>query len=351
MPFRRKGSSNWYINIKGVRRSAETTNEADAKALEDRLNHQAWLDKKMGIKPPRSWKEAVVRWGKEKAGKVTLWRDLRKFNYLDGHLGHITDLNHITRDRVDAIMQLRGVSGEPSKANTTANHYVALIGSVLNAAEREWEWHNRAPKLRRYREPEAGSAGRALTVEEWNILKAELPEHLRWAATFALSTGLREAKVFGLRWSQLTMESNSLSFTGTKTKIGNSIPLNTTALSVLRNMRSSPIVSPEFVFLYEGHRMRRHQDRTFQKAVKKAGIGHVRWHDLRVTFNSWLAQNGVPEQIQKRLVGHATSGVHDRYTKLAVEHLRPFSEIISTVLAQGMGKTDSNLVESASNTG
>lgn len=332
MPFRRKGSSNWYINIKGVRRSAETSNEADAKALEDRLNHEAWLHKKMGIKPPRSWKEAVVRWSREKQGKVTLWRDVRMFNYLDAHLGHITDLNQITRDRVDAIMQLRGVSGEPSSANSTANRYMVLIGSVLATAEREWGWENRTPRLRRYKEPEAGSAGRALTVEEWGLLVKELPIHLRLAATFAVSTGLREAKVFGLKWSMLSGNA-SLAFAGTGNKIGNSIPMNATAIQVLSACRSAPIVSPEYVFLYEGHRMRRHGE-AWNKAVKRAGIGHVRWHDLRVTFNSWLAQNGVPEQIQKRLVGHATSGVHDRYTKLAVEHLRPFSEIIDTVLAQ-----------------
>lgn len=333
MPFRRKGSTQYYIRVKGVRISAETDKYEDAKALEDRLNHEAWLSDKMGLPQPRTWKEAVLRWCKEKEGKVTIDEDIRKFNWLDQHFGSITDLNKITRDRVDAIMQLRGVSSQPSKVNSTANRYVALISGVLNAAEREWEWGNRAAKLRKYKEPPAGSAGRALTVEEWWKLEKELPEHLRLTATFALSTGIREAKVFGLRWSMLA-EGATLSFTGTANKIGSCIPLNATACQVLARCRSLSVVSPEYVFLYNGKPMKEHGQAAFRKAVERAGIGHVRWHDLRVTFNSWLAQNGVPEQIQKRLIGHAVSGVHDRYSKLAIEHLRPFAEIIDQVLGE-----------------
>lgn len=335
MPHRREGSTKLYIRVKGVRRTAGTDNWEDAKALEDRLNHQFWLNEKMGIKPPKTWVEAVNRWLDEKSGKVTIDEDIRKFKWLDQHFGSCTDINKITRDRVDAIMQLRGVSIKPSKANSTANRYVALISGVLNAAEREWEWGNRAAKLRKYKEPPAGSASRALTVEEWSRLEMELPTHLRLAATFAVSTGLRRKIVFGLKWQMLT-ENASLTFTGSANKLGASIPLNASASQVLAECRSMPVVSPEYVFLYEGHKMQKH-GMAWHKAVKRAGIGHVRWHDLRVTFNSWLAQNGVPEQIQKRLVGHSTSGVHDRYTKLAIEHLRPFAEIIDTVLSQGGG--------------
>jgi integrase len=332
MPHRRKGSTKLYIRVQGVRQSAGTDSYEDAKALEDRLNHQVWLERKMGLKPPKSWKEAVVRWCHEKSSKVTLNEDIRKFNWLDPHLGSCQDLNQITRDRVDAIMQLRGVSGPASKVNSTANRYVALISGVINAAEREWEWGNRAAKLRTYQEPPAGSASRALTLGEWWKLALELPNHLKLPATFSLSSGLREAKVFGLRWADLDIQGRCLSFSGTGNKLGNLIPLNATALQVLEECRSLSVVSPEYVFLYNGRPMKEHGQAAWQKAVKRAGIGPVRWHDLRVTFNSWLAQNGVPEQIQKRLIGHAVSGVHDRYSKLAIEHLRPFAEIIDKVL-------------------
>lgn len=336
MPYRRKGSSQWYIRVKGVRRSAETEVYADAKALEDRLNHEAWLQQKMGIKAPRSWKEAVVRWCKEKEGKASIETDKSRLAWLDGYLGKVGDLNQVTREFVDHIMRERGiVPAAAAPQNATANRFVALIGAILNAAEKEWEWGNRAPVLKRYPEPE--SNGRCLTPEEWWSLSKELPKHLRLAATFSISSGLREAKVFWLRWADVTPE-GSLSFAGTANKIGNSIPLNATSLQVLADCRSLPVVSPEWVFLYQGKPMQEHGQASFRKAVERAGIGHVRWKDFRTTFNSWLAQRGVPREIRARLMGHTTKEVQDRYTRLYVEHLRPFSEIIDAVLAQQTGQ-------------
>lgn len=277
-----------------------------------------------------------MRWAKEKAHKVSIENDLGKIEWLDEHFGSVHDINTITRERVDGIMQLRGVSVQASSANSTANRFVALISGILNAAEREWEWGTKAPVLKRYHEPP--SNGRALTLEEWRKLEKELPRHLKLAAAFSISTGLREAKVFGLKWKMLT--DGSLTFTGTTNKLGNSIPLNASALAVLSECRLTQIVSPEYVFLYNGKPMQEHGQRSFAKAVERAQIGHVMWKDFRTTFNSWLAQAGVPEEIRKRLMGHKTNSVHDRYTRLYVEHLRPFSEIIDSVLAQSAGQNE-----------
>lgn len=348
MPFRRRGSGSWYIRVKGLRRSAETEVYADAKALEDKLNHEHWLEQKMGVKPKKSWKEACVRWVREKQHKVDIGNDEAKISWLDQHLGHVTDVNSIGRALVDAIMQQRGVrSSNPDPRNTTANRYVALIGGILNAAEKEWEWGTRAPVLKRYPEPE--SNGRCLTLEEWNKLQTQLPEHLGWAATFSLSTGLREEKVFSLLWTQLGTEMNTLTFSGTGNKLGNTIPLNQTAQDVLRAIRCRPVVHSTNVFTYprevkiDGRKtmvirpMKEHGQASFKKAVKRAEIGHVRWKDFRTTFNSWLAQRGVPREIRCRLMGHTTKEVQDRYTRLYVDHLRPFSEIIDSVLAQQTG--------------
>lgn len=336
MPYRRKGSAVWYIRVKGVRQSSGTQVYEDAKALEARLNHEAWLQDRMGVKRPRSWKEAVVRWCKEKEGKASIETDMLRFKWLDQFLGGCGDIGKITRDYVDGIILSRpGVSAAVATAkNSTANRIVALVSGVLNAAEKEWEWGNRAPVLKRYPEPE--SNGRCLSVEEWWSLWKELPKHLQLAAMFSISTGLREAKVFQLRWQDLSQE-RSLSFAGTANKIGNSIPLNVTSWQVLTECKSLPVVSPEWVFLYQGKPMQEHGQASFRKAVERAGIGHVRWKDFRTTFNSWLAQRGVPREIRMRLMGHKTSEVQDRYTRLYVEHLRPFSGIIDTILSQPTG--------------
>jgi integrase len=342
MPFRRKGSSRIYISIKRpdgrtVRRSAGTDSWEDAVALEGKKNHEAWEQRRMGVKPSKTWREAVVRWVAEKAHKASLKDDRQRLDWLDAGLGRLS-LNEITRELVDGIMRAReGVSTSVATSqNRTANHYVGLIAWILTAAEREWEWQNRCPRFRTY--PVKEYPKRALTVEEWFKLRMELPDHLRRLATFSVSTGMREAKVFGLRWSSVNLERRSLSFSGTKNKLGVSIPMNATAMSVLMECRSAQIVHADRVFVYDrtGQPMNQHQHESWEGAFERSGVQYCRYHDLRTTFITWLYEGGVPEWAVRSLAGHTTKSVHQGYNRADIETLRPFSEVIDRALE---GKT------------
>jgi integrase len=342
MPFRRKGSSHIYITIKRpdgrtVRRSAGTDNWDDAVALEGKKNHEAWEQRRMGVKPSKTWREAVVRWVADKAHKASLKDDRQRLDWLDAGLGRLS-LNEITRELVDGIMQAReGVSTSVATSqNRTANHYVALIAWILNAAEREWEWGNRCPRFRTY--PVKEYPKRALTVEEWSSLSAELPPHLKRLATFSVSTGLREEKVFKLRWSSVNLDKRSLTLSGTKNKLGVSIPLNSSAMEILTECRTLPVVHADRVFVYDrtGQPMNQHQHESWEGAFERSGVPYCRYHDLRTTFITWLYEGGVPEWAVRSLAGHTTKSVHQGYNRADIETLRPFSEVIDRVLE---GKT------------
>lgn len=338
--YQREGSGNWYIT--GLRISTGTDDFEQAEAYARKVKQDEWMEKKMGVKRPRSWQEGVVKWLDEKSGKVTIQDDRERLKWLDSFLGATGDLNSITREQVDLVMRNRGVVLDaPAPQNATANKYVALIAGILNAAERQWSWGNRAPRLRYYKVRK--DVGRALTVEEWRRLEKELPPLLRRAATFALATGIRAGKVYGLRWDQISPR--QLSFRGAGNKLGNTIPLNRTALMVIESIKKDKVVHATNVFTWGGRPVESYGD-AWLTALERAGVGRIRFHDLRVTFNTWLAEKGVPEQIQKRLLGHSTNQVHDRYTMINVEHLRPYSELIDTVLAQSGGeKVDNQLTK------
>lgn len=333
-----KRGKTWYIS--GLRKSTGTTNREDAEALAQKIGHERWLETRMGVKPPKSWKEAVLKWLDEKAGKASIQDDIERLKWLDQYLGGVSDINRITREKVDALVQLRqGVcSTHPTPQNCTANKYVALIAGILNAAERQWSWGNRAPRLRYYKV--RTDVGKALTVEEWKRLQQELPEPLRSTATFSVSTGLRAAKVFGLLWTQVNLSARTLSFSGTANKIGNSIPLNVTATAILRELRSLPLVHHTNVFTYAGKPVKGYGKEVWRAALDRAGVPRIRFHDLRGTFISWLAQNGVPRDIRLRLAGHKVGDSHDRYVHLNVEHLREYSSIVDTLLTQSSGQTE-----------
>jgi site-specific recombinase XerD len=57
-------------------------------------------------------------------------------------------------------------------------------------------------------------------------------------------------------------------------------------------------------------------------AREAAGLPHVRFHDVRHTYASWLVQQGQPLAAVRDLLGHSSLAVTSRYSHLAPEHLK-----------------------------
>lgn len=289
----------------------------------------------LGKKRKVSWQEAVEEYCKLKSGKRSWRHDIYYLKKLHPHFGDVKDLNEITRKRVASIVERPGVSlTERTTHNSTANRAVSVVRALMNLAETKWEFIERAPKYDTY--PEViRDMPRSLSPEEWFKLEAALPDYWRRPATFALATGLREARVYGLRWDDLAKHDRGFSFTGHGKKLGNCIPLNQTALDVIEECRRLPLVSSTHVFNYKGQPIQRHGCRLWGIAIEEAKIPYLRWHDLRVTFNTWLADAEVPQEIRKRLMGHAVGHeVQERYTAGNIDRLRKYAAVIDEVLAQ-----------------
>lgn len=113
MPYKRTGTSKYWITVAGVRQTSGTDNYDDAKALEARLNHQGWLQEKMGIEPPHSWREAVVKFLGERAHKVSYDTMKQRLLWWHPYLGDVQDLTRIKRDYIDQTLQKQEVNAEP----------------------------------------------------------------------------------------------------------------------------------------------------------------------------------------------------------------------------------------------
>lgn len=369
MPHRREGSEVWQIRVGGKRLSSDTTDYAAATALEKKLNSEVWTAEKFGTRATKSWEDLKGRWTKEKGGKKSFRDDERIMTWWDDEkrLGKVTDITKITREGIDEMIQRDRPGIQPNAApeeapseNNTANHYVAILAAMLNAACREWGWTASSPKLRLYPKP----LGRdmVLTPKQWLGLRDDLPDHIRRSAQFALGTGLREGKVYGARWPMLDMKLRRYTFGGTANKLGNTIPLNETAMDVLRSIKASPLVMLDHVFTYqrcilEGDRKRFVTEplgchgKAWWKALHRQGLGdwqantvtgEVEWvgftfHGLRHTFATWLGEAGVPAQVIDRLGGWKArqSSTRERYTHLNVESLRPYAAVIDRIIEAG----------------
>jgi integrase len=79
----------------------------------------------------------------------------------------------------------------------------------------------------------------------------------------------------------------------------------------------------EYVFTNPGSNDRfREIKRSFKTGCRKAGIERLRFHDLRHTFASRLVRNGVDIGTVRKLLGHSTLLVTQRYVHSDEETLR-----------------------------
>jgi integrase len=326
--YKRTDSPRWWVKIshggRTIQRSTGTEDKAQAQEYHDKLKASLWEQQRLGVKPRRSWKEAVVRWLAETSDKATHDGDIKKLRWLDAFLGKLM-LDEITLDVIDRVKseRLKTVS------KSTVNRYLAVVRSILLRARDEWEWIDKAPKVKLFREPPGRE--RSITVEQAEALLRELPAHQRDVVLFTLATGLRQSNVLRLEWSHVNLESGHawVDADQSKNRRPIAVPLNLKALEVLRRQIGK---HPARVFTYAGRPLDRANTHAWQKALKRAGIENFRWHDLRHTWATWHRQSGTPTHELQRLGGWRTSVMVERYAHLSPDHLATAANRLDSLL-------------------
>ena len=315
--YKRKNSSFWWLKVtisgRTIQRSTGTDDKIKAQEYHDTLKAQLWQQERLGVKPTHSWREAVVRWLNETSDKATHHEDKRKLAWMHQYLGDYV-LNDINQDVIDKIRSVK--LKEVSKATT--NRYLALIRSILIRARDEWEWIERAPKIRLFKE--SNSRERSLTFDQVKCLMGELPAHQRETVMFALATGLRQRNVLELEWSQVNLELRHawIHAGQSKNRRPIAVPLNDTAIHVLQRQVGKHETR---IFTYLGRPLKAANTKAWGNALKRAGITDFRWHDLRHTWATWQRQAGTPTHELQRLGGWKTGAMVERYAHLAPESL------------------------------
>jgi integrase len=326
--FKRKRGSTWWVDVttaggERVRCSAKTSDRKAAQEYHDRLKADAWRVSKLGERQRRSWDEAAMKFLKEVEGKSSYRDYLRQVHFWTKHFRGMP-LDAITRDRAAELVEAE------DNSTATKNRYIACLRAVLRKAAGAWEWLDRVPKLKMYQEPKQRI--RWVTKEEAEKLLAALPEWLADMARFSLATGLRQANVYGLEWSQVDLERRVAWVHPDQAKARRAIgvPLNEDAVAVIRKQLGkhlrrvfvSPVGEPMDYWPQPARD-------GWTAGCKRAGIKNFRWHDLRHTWASWHVQQGTPLYVLKELGGWETLEIVKRYAHLAPDHLKSYAERIS----------------------
>lgn len=316
--FKRPDSRFYWMNVtlpngERLRQSTGTESRDEAEAYLAKHTLDAYRAAHFGIKPPRLWNDAVVRY-------LTVKQHLRSFKdtericrSLDRYLSKLT-LQQIDGDVVWAVIQ-----GESKKGNkpATINRYLALMRSLLRMARDEWQWIDTFPKIRML--PGEVERDRWLNRTEAQTLINVCPSHLAALVRFALATGCRAREITGLEWNRVDLTRRTAWLNQTKNGTPRGVPLNQDAVDVLVEQIGK---HSRYCFTNQGKPIGwEFTGSAWHGALKKAGIEDFRFHDLRHTWASWHRQAGTSCDELKELGGWKSREMVDRYAKYATENL------------------------------
>lgn len=226
-----------------------------------------------------------------------------------------TKLNAITKNDVAKFHSKMG------STPYTANRTLALLSKMMNLAE-DWgikpENSNPCSRIKKFKEHKRE---RFLTPAEiarlWSMLDENLKDGLETVSTcnaikLLILTGCRKSEILTLRWDQV--KDGYFDFPHTKTG-----PQRRRFSSATRNFLGTidrVADNPYVIFgKLEGSHLVNLKS-SWLRIRKRAGLENVRIHDLRHTFASVAASNGVPLRTIGELLGHRDIQSTFRYAHL-----------------------------------
>lgn len=210
-------------------------------------------------------------------------------------------------------------------APATINRYAAALGAVLTWAVKKRlaprGWDN--PCRRIERRPEDNEVVRFLSDAERIALlaacKCSTWPKLYLLVLLGLTTGARLGELQRMRWRDLDFE--RCTCTVSKTKNGDPKILPLTA-SIIEELRRHSGGAPSCLIFASARRPDVAYNHVFEwhKALKAAGVKAFRFHDLRHSCASYLAQSGATLLEIGEVLGHRQLSVTKRYSHLTTTH-------------------------------
>lgn len=193
----------------------------------------------------------------------------------------------------------------------TVVHELRLLRRLLKVASTEWGVKilpTGIPQVRMPRLP-AGRE-RVIDVGELARLCFHLSNITALLVRFAIETCMRRGELVQMKWQHVNFERSLLRIPTTKTDVPRTIPLSTAAVEILRTLP----YQDGLVWKMSGDWV----SSQFKKACRLAGLEDVRFHDLRHTGLTRLAERGWNPLELSVVSGHRSLSMLKRYS-----HIRP----------------------------
>ena len=202
---------------------------------------------------------------------------------------------------------------------SSVNRDLSIISHVLNTAIKEWGLHITNPITQIRKPKENPQRERRLSGDEETRLMKEIEaktnnQWIKPAVLFAIETGMRRGEILSLKWKDVDLNKRVARLRDTKNGEGRSVPLTLKATCLLQALPRS-IDGRVFPISAEALKL------AFGRAVKRAGINDLHFHDLRHEAVSRLFEKGLNVMEVATISGHKTLQMLKRYTHLSIDGL------------------------------
>jgi integrase len=163
---------------------------------------------------------------------------------------------------------------------------------------------------------------------------------VRMVALFLLSTGARLNESLSARWQDIDRDNRvwRIPASTSKSKKIRSVPLNDSAVEVLDLLGTEGKFEWLFISsVAKGERLK-HVHRVWQRLRADAGLPHLRIHDLRHQYASFLVNSGRTLYEVQAILGHSDPSVTQRYAHLSSKSLQEASDSASDIIKASMKK-------------
>ena len=244
-------------------------------------------------------------------------------------------------DRIDRTGVIRWFEGYSARAPGGANSALLVFRQIMNHAISRGHIEtnptrglkrNPRPKLTRFLSRE--EIGRLHEVLDGYEPRQPSGKAQADIIRLLLLTGCRAGEMVKLRWREV--DGDTLELEDSKTG-PRQVLLSPEACAVIERQ---PRLGSPWVFPSPVNPDRARADLGLWKKVRKlAGIEDVRLHDLRHTFASQAAMQGIPLPVVARLLGHAQVQMTLRYAHVSDRDVEAAAERIGGVMAGIMNRS------------
>jgi integrase len=203
--------------------------------------------------------------------------------------GQVLDLIHDVAEKIKQDGLASGLGPAP------INRRLALVKRIAKLAYRRWEWLENDLGAKIALLPGEVKRTEWVNLAEGKRLMAAAEPKIREAIRWALLTGLRRGEMLSLTPEHFR---------------GRVIYLKDTKSGKPRAIPIPPELDPKrFPFGLHPTAL----SKGFQAARRRAQMPHIRFHDLRRSYGTWLIQRRADVAVVRDLLGHSTTSMTSRY--------------------------------------